>query len=430
MRRILKWLTTGVVAGLVACGGGGGGGTGVACTDGNIYASFAYTGLNGVVGTSITATPQITGIPAVCTSGLGFELASGALPEGLSLNADTGVISGVARSSGLFTFTVRLTLDHFSGYLSGSIYANINASAGYSFTGWELMTTVAPFQDDFRIGYVGNHLYMVLRGFYTRVVETYQSADGGATWTRLDIVAPTGDPKEFALASDGTSIYFSGGLHGDGTLSNEVWRFNGSAWTRMAAAAPFAPRERHSMVIHAGALYVLGGRSDAGLLADTWKSTDSGANWTRVSASGFNPRFNFCAVSDGAGFMYVIGGRLLMPPQPLGVTTAYEDVWRSPDGVSWTSLPVSPTSPLLAALPRQTASCASLNGRIFYMGDGARFFPGSSEVVSSADGVTWAFEPYSNSLSGLSPGAITMGGQIYVVGGAGTSQRSVLRTSP
>jgi hypothetical protein len=432
MQSFLRMLATGLLAGMVAsCGGGGGGGAGgSACASGNIVATFSYpAGLNGNVGTMLTATPQISGVPASCTGSLNFAVDSGILPSGMTLNSSTGVISGVPTAGGVYLFNIRMTVNNFSGFLSGGVNANINNIAGYSLAGWERMTDNAPFTDDFRIGYVGTRLYMVVRGFYSHIIETFESTDGGATWTNLAIAGPSGDPKEFALAFDGTHIFFSGGIDGAGTLSSQVWRFDGSSWTQMTAAAAFPARARHKTVSHSGTLYVLGGRSGATSLGDTWKSTDSGASWTLVSASGFNPRFGFCAVSDGAGFIYVIGGRHLLPPQPPGVSTSYNDVWRSANGASWTSLPVSSTSPLMAAVSTQSASCAYHAGRIFYMGDAVQL-QGLSSTVSSADGTTWAFEPHTNDLSGITPGAVTLGGRIYVSAGSGTSQRRVLRSTP
>lgn len=47
-----------------------------------------------------------------------FSIASGALPAGLSLNASTGVVSGVPSAAGTFAFTIQVTDSLFSTALA------------------------------------------------------------------------------------------------------------------------------------------------------------------------------------------------------------------------------------------------------------------------------------------------------------------------
>lgn len=432
-----------LAATLVACGGGGGGSTGGAatgsatgagagagstCASVDTFIGFSYPRpLEGNVGTLLSSVPEVAGVPSSCSAGVRFTLAAGAIPPGLALDATTGVVSGTPTASGTYFFEVRMTVTELGRSRTTGISAKFNNPAVQTFSGWELMTELAPFLNDFRLGALGGKLYVVSRGFYTHVVETYESADGGATWSLLPVPGPAGDLRGFALASDGLHIYLSGGS--DGTVQNSaVWRFDGNAWTQMNSAAAFPAREGHAMLVHGGALYVLGGLVGNSDADDTWRSTDAGVSWTRTSSSGFLPRRDFCAVSDGAGFLYALGGnrsRWIMPAGAL----ATDAVFRSADGVTWTPVPVATSSPLMAALYTGSGSCAELGGRIVYVGSSVEL-AGSSSTVSTTDGTTWIFEPHRIGLVDLSPGAVTLGGRVYVTAGSGTSQRRVLRTTP
>jgi hypothetical protein len=431
MMRMLPGIACLLALFLCACGGGGGGsGTlGVTpCVEGGERASFSYPGgLAGVVGTPTSATPAVSGVPSFCTGAKHFDLASGTLPPGMALDAQTGIVSGTPTTSGPFTFEVRMTVQNFSGSLSGNVVASINNPAAFTFRSWEVMTTNAPFLDDFQLGVLGGRLYAVSRGFYSHVVETYESTDGGANWNLLPGPGPTGDLRGFALASNANGIYLSGGS--DGTSWNSgVWRFDGTAWTRLTAAGAFPARERHAMVSHAGALYILGGRAGLTFFEDTWRSDDGGTTWRLTAATGFQPRYDFCALSDGAGAMYVMGGKFFIGMVTTG-GTVNNAVFRSTDGSSWSGLPVSATSPVVTTIMTHSGACAMLGNRIVYAGDGPNL--SGSSTASSTDGVSWVFEPHNSlGLSGLSAGGVALGGRVYVTSGSGTSQRSVTRTVP
>lgn len=411
------------VVGLVlgACGGGGVGGHDT-CVSRDVAASFTYGAIRGNLGRPLSLSPQIQGIPASCAGDIRFTVVAGTLPPGLTLDGRSGVLAGTPTETGAFWFDVRLTLIHFHGAIPGGQMAYIEDASARSLQGWEVVSDSVRGGDDFRLGTIGTKLYMVTRNRYANVIETYESADG-TTWTLLPVNAPTPDVTRFALSSDGQHIHLSGGFDSAGSFSNAVWRFDGTAWTQMTAAAPFSPRENHTMLTHAGALYVMGGQSGRYANAvshdDVWTSTDSGATWSQLTGSGFTPRHTFCALSH-AGMLYVVGGTARG-----GAGT----VLRSPDGNTWTPLPISPTSPLLEALRGGSASCAVRQGRMVLIAS-AFELTGSPLSASSADGLQWEFEPHHRELVDLSPGAVTFNGRIYVGAGLGTSGMRVLASVP
>jgi hypothetical protein len=191
----------------------------------------------------------------------------------------------------------------------------------------------------------------------------------------------------------------------------------------MTDSGAFGPRAGHTMLSQDGALYILGGYG-AGKepLGDVWRSTDGGATWTRQSASAFPPRVRFCALGDGRGSLYVLGGS----PTPGNTPFHRNDVWQSrDDGATWRQVPVGTNSPLVDALFEKGASCSLVGGRMVYVGQSV-----SAPTVSSENGRDWVIEPHLVWLNGIAPGAVTVDGHMYVVTGEGTSQRHVLRTGP
>ncbi|MBX7222264.1 MAG: putative Ig domain-containing protein [Blastocatellia bacterium] len=82
----------------VSIGGGGGGGCpAIAIGPGSLA--------TGTLGASFTQTFTATGAAGPFT----FTVAAGSLPNGLSLNAATGVVSGTLNNAGTFSFTIRAT---------------------------------------------------------------------------------------------------------------------------------------------------------------------------------------------------------------------------------------------------------------------------------------------------------------------------------
>ncbi len=419
MARLWKTLMTFVAAALLASCGGGGSGWGGGCVDDDVNVLFLYGyGLQGTVGVEMRVEPDITGVPSQCRSDMRFSVDSGSLPPGITLNERSGVISGVPTRGGRYPFTIRLTLKDFDGGVNVNLASLIRDPAEATFAAWEVMSTNGGgFQDAFRIGAIGNDLFVVGNNGRSARLRTFRSVDGGRTWTELDLEAQM-YVENFALASDGTHIYLSGGTRGK-VPSSAVWRFDGTTWTLMTAEGAFPPRSEHAMLSHRGALYILGGDAGREPLGDVWRSADGGATWTQQSASAFPVRYNTCALSDGRGSLYVLGGNASR-------TFHRWDMWQSrDDGANWQQVPIGADSPLVDALARGSATCSLLKGRMVYVSGYS-----SAMTISSANGRDWLMEPYVYWLSGASPGAVTADGHMYVLTGQATSQVHVLRTGP
>jgi trimeric autotransporter adhesin len=92
--------------------------------------TLAYTDINGTVGTAITATPVVTGLP----SGAAITYSASTLPAGLTINSATGVISGTPTAvTAATTVTVNATYTNTVGLpvtITDTLTITVAASAG------------------------------------------------------------------------------------------------------------------------------------------------------------------------------------------------------------------------------------------------------------------------------------------------------------
>jgi hypothetical protein len=283
--------------------------------------------------------------------------------------------------------------------------------AKYHITGWQPMrVTIGA---DHPLAAIGDALYSVGLSDMTR------SVDYGVSWRAVPAAAPTTSLKDFAVASDGTAIFLSGGVDADGLETNQVWRFDGAVWTQKAANPALPPRVGHSMVAHAGALFVLGGRSRGVPLNDVWSSRDDGVTWNSEATSPFTPRYNQCAVSLG-GALFVLGG--------VG-DYGEGEVWTSVDGKVWSTIATLNRLPFFSTFEGQTRRCAVVGDRMYYVGDHPSNSICLAAAASSADGSNWQFEA-APSYPFPTPGAAVIGTAMFVSAGVGTSQPTVFRSLP
>ncbi len=139
-----------------------------------------------------------------------------------------------------------------------------------------------------------------------------------------------------------TGTVFNGQMWAVGGASGPVTTYysdvyssgDGANWTQTTGSAPFGGRYGSQLLSFGGKLWLIGGNNSGYFKNDVWNSID-GINWTLVLApttlgtgTQFSPREDFGALVYN-GLMWVIGG---FDGQ------SRNDVWCSPDGITWTKV--------------------------------------------------------------------------------------------
>ena len=271
--------------------------------------------------------------------------------------------------------------------------------------------------------------------------DVWKSSDAGATWTRTAQWEEGHDESQmwrprayFGAVTHRGRMFVIGGqnfetmanpIFPDGceflppdvpclpfipasTFFDEVWSSkDGTTWAAETLDAPWPGRAGLSAVVHKGAIYVLGGSqgddvSTGGggriLFDDVWMSRD-GRHWEEVVTKGpkWAPRAGAAVVSKD-GYIYVLGGERgfscgfdpSSPCQPATNTLYFNDVWRSPDGVTWEEVTAS-----AGWSPRPGHQCVVVLDQIICFG-GYGEVPGVPPIAAnpmdiwvSKDGAAW-----------------------------------------
>jgi len=238
-----------------------------------------------------------------------------------------------------------------------------------------------------------------------------------APWTRVTASAGwTGRGEHSSVAMPDGSIVLLGGITDISPfIMNDTWRStdNGATWTRVTASAGWLARCGHtSVVMPDGSIVLMGGYSGGGgVKNDTWRSTDNGATWTRVNASaGWTGRQGHSSVAMPDGSIVLMGG----------FDSGFKnDVWRSTDkGATWTQVNAS-----AGWTPRDAHSSVAMpDGSIVLMGGAVSGGTFKNDVWRSTNnGTTWTQVNASAGWStGYSHSSVAMlDGSIVLMGGYG-----------
>ncbi|HKR34864.1 MAG TPA: hypothetical protein VJT10_08490 [Steroidobacteraceae bacterium] len=268
----------------------------------------------------------------------------------------------------------------------------------------------------------------IQRGYSNAVWQTTTGRD----WTNLSTHAQFSPRSARGASFNGQLWLIGGGVsngHASGSPdSNEIWRSsNGIDWSRVATTGQiFSPRDGHCVVVFQNKLWVIGGWDNsigAGgtetRMNDVWSSSD-GVAWTKHDPAGgviFAPRVGHEVVVF-ANKLWVIAGNLQN-----GANSG--DVWSSPDGVTWTE--VSANVPVL---PRNSHRGIEFAGEMWLTGGavdaGNGTETGTSDILHSADGITW-FQVGSAAMfpPRMRHATTVLNGRLYVLGGTDNSEYGV-----
>jgi PKD repeat protein len=206
---------------------------------------------------------------------------------------------------------------------NGATWFQVNASPGWTPRNGQSSVALPDGSIVLMGGYDGSKKYN----------DVWRSTDDGTTWFRVNASAgwSARDGLKSVALPDG-SIVLMGGSKGSG-YTNDTWRSadKGVTWIRMNASAGWSARVGHSTVAMPDSSIVLTGGEDDSLFVrnDTWRSTDKGATWIRMTANaGWSARAGHTSVTLPDGSIVLMGGNY---------GSAYKnDVWRSTNnGVTW-----------------------------------------------------------------------------------------------
>lgn len=251
-------------------------------------------------------------------------------------------------------------------------------------------------------------------GEYHAPIEiTMESPEGANIYYTLD----GSEPDSTAFLYDGpiaaqpdASYKFRAKAMADGYKDSPVVATS-FLLTKEVFHAPWWPRDSAGIVEHNGYLWLLGGFGDVERRTNEIWRTPDGVTWEQVNAkSRWNPRNLPCAVTFN-GRMWVIGGAGV----PDGVT--YNDAWSSEDGINWVK--ETTTAPWAS---RASFGCTVYDGAIWIMGGMAFENDGSmtyyNDVWKTTDGSTWTEATSAAAWDARSMfRVLNFGGHMWLIGG-------------
>ncbi len=248
------------------------------------------------------------------------------------------------------------------------------------------------------------------------------NADSGTTtfppdwWSSADGVSWTATGGSFSIAAVQPVIYngivyFVGADNYALSPSQQVWSTTDFAtFTNVTKNAEFGNDFADtSAVVFNNKIYAVGGCAAASgeIITGTynmsvWYSSD-GAYWQEATANGGWPQRGGGKACAFGGYLYFTGGSDFEPP----TTTYYNDMWRSPDGITWTKISNN------TGIPGSDNYTFVTDGNWMYI-----YEPYTATLYRSGDGINWAKYPTTIAPTHKRlPGTAFDGNNIWTMGG-------------
>jgi hypothetical protein len=199
------------------------------------------------------------------------------------------------------------------------------------------------------------------------------------------------------------------------TSLNDAWvSENGRTWIQKATNAP--ARSGHAIVAFNGKLWLIGGYASSWgkYKNDVWCSPD-GVSWTCVTDSAaFSPRIYHCCMAF-KNKLWVISG-LTRISQGTGIITSHSnDVWSSADGITWEKATDTALFP-----PRCYHSSLVYDDKLWVIGGRDSLYNPLNDVWYSSDGAAWTMATFNADFSPRQGHTgLVYGNKLWVIGGYG-----------
>ncbi len=226
------------------------------------------------------------------------------------------------------------------------------------------------------------------------------NSDNGINWRSVTGNQFDGRVGHTLTVYDG-KMWLIGGVNNSGTYLSDVWStLDGENWVLETSTPAYLDAAYHEVVVFNSRLYLI---KDSGIgNVSVWSSAD-GSNWNEETGNAFTSREKFEAVVFN-NEIYVLGGR--------NVSTRYNEIWRSSDGVTWSQVT---TSGVFS--PRYAHSATVYNGRV-WVGGGLGTAGPEGNLWYSEDMINWSEYTDLTSTIGLyEHAALNYSGEIWIFGG-------------